>query len=115
MSLDTLVGAGREWFIGGDEGIAMSTENVPTTGAGGSAQKRPSEEREALADWASEGGSVPVADEKEARPAKGRRKAKQDSITNVDDNAKGRAATSQTAKDDAAEAAGSPAEEGGQG
>jgi hypothetical protein len=42
-------------------------------------------------------------------------RAKQESMTNIDDNAAREAATLQSTKDDAADAAGNPAEQGGQG
>lgn len=75
-------------------------------------------ERDALSRWESEGGAPGAVREESIEV--GRRigdeeRAKQDSMTNIDDNAMSEAASSQSAKDAAADAAGNPAEQGGRG
>ncbi len=102
-------------------------------------------ERDALERWEGEGGAFRralqekvEASNKLLRPGKGaaadlararkgqlqrrrvrktheKERAKQDSMINIDDNAMGEASSAQSAKDAAADAAGNPAEQGGQG
>ena len=74
--------------------------------------------RDALSRWESEGGAPGAVREETVdavRKADEEERAKQDSMTNIDDNAMREATSSQTAKDAAADAAGNPAEQGGQG
>jgi hypothetical protein len=75
-------------------------------------------ERDALSRWEGEGGAPGARREEnvEAITKTGEEKqAQQDSMTNINDNAMEEASSSQSAKDVAADAAGNPAEQGGQG
>ena len=75
-------------------------------------------ESDALSRWESEGGAPGAVREENVeavRKTGEEERAKQDSITNIEDNALGEAASSQSAKDEAADGAGNPAEQGGQG
>jgi superfamily II DNA/RNA helicase len=75
-------------------------------------------EQDALSRWESEGGASGEVREENVgavRKAGEEERAKQDSMTNIDGNAVGDAASSQSAKDAAAASAGNPAEQGGQG
>ena len=75
-------------------------------------------DRDAFLRWESEGGAVGAvrAENVEAVGTTGdEERARQDSMTNIDDNAMDQASSAQSATDAAADAAGSPAEQGGQG
>ena len=92
------------------------------TGSGGrrSADESAIDAREwdALSRWESEGGTPGEVREENVEDVMKtvvEARAKQDSMTNIDANAMGEAASSQLAKDAAADVAGNPAEQGGQG
>jgi len=75
-------------------------------------------DRDALSRWESEGGAPGAAREENAGPVRRideEKRARQDSMTNIEDNAMGEAASCQSAKDAAADAADNLAEQGGQG
>ncbi len=75
-------------------------------------------EQDALSRWESEGGPPGEVRQEDLDPVTktgAEDRAKQESMTNINDNAAREAATSQSTRDDAAAAAGNPAEQGGQG